>query len=104
MKDRDKPGNAGIDRLVHEPARLQLVSCLFVVKSADFVFLLRQTGLTKGNLASHMDKLESGGYVDIEKTFLDRTPRTLYRLTRTGRAAFRRYRTTLLDLLQAIPD
>lgn len=93
-----------IDRLIHEPARLALIAALAVVRDADFVYLLRETGLTKGNLASHMDKLEQAGYVEIEKTFVDRTPRTLYRLTRKGRAALRRYRRAMLDLLGELPD
>jgi len=92
-----------IDRLVHEPARLGLLASLAVVRDADFVFLRAQTGLTKGNLASHMDKLEQAGYVEIEKTFVERTPRTLYRLTRAGRAALRRYKKTMLQLLGDLP-
>jgi len=92
-----------IDRLVHEPARFALMAALCVVRDADFVFLLAQTGLTKGNFASHMDKLEQAGYVDIEKTFVDRTPRTLYKLTRKGRRALHVYRNTMLDLLDGLP-
>ena len=54
---------ADIDRLVHEPARLLIMAYLFVVESADFLFLMRQTKLTKGNLSSHLNKLEVAGYV-----------------------------------------
>jgi len=97
---RDSPD---LDRLVHEPARLVLMASLAVVRDADFVHLISQTGLTKGNLASHMDKLEQAGYVKIEKTFLDRTPRTLYRLTRKGRRALRVYRKAMLELLERLP-
>ncbi len=92
-----------IDRLIHEPARLALVGALAVVRDADFVYLIRETGLTKGNLASHTDKLEQAGYIEIEKTFVDKTPRTLYRLTRKGKAALRKYRRTMLDLLGGLP-
>ena len=92
-----------LDRLVHEPARLLLMASLAVVRDADFVHLLAQTGLTKGNLASHMDKLEQAGYVQIEKTFVDKMPRTLYRLTRKGRRALRIYRKAMLDLLRGLP-
>ncbi|MHC4956383.1 MAG: winged helix-turn-helix domain-containing protein [Planctomycetota bacterium] len=103
-----EPPDAGphldIDKLIHEPARLLLLSCLYVVKSADFVFLISHTGLTKGNLVSHMDKLESAGYVAIEKTFVDRTPRTLYRMTPAGRSSFRSYRKNLMKILEAIPE
>ena len=93
---------AGIDRLIHEPARLLLLSCLYVVESADFVFLSRQTGLTGGNLSSHLSKLEAAGYVDIEKTFVGKRPQTMLRLTSKGRAAFEDYRRTMNGVLE--PD
>ncbi len=96
-------GNAALDRLVHEPARLVLLASLSVVRDADFVHLISETGLTKGNLASHMDKLERAEYVEIEKTFVERTPRTLYRLTRRGRRALRAYRKAMLKLLEGLP-
>jgi len=92
-----------LDRLVHEPARLVLMASLAVVRDADFIHLLSQTGLTKGNLASHMDKLQQADYVKIEKTFVDKMPRTLYRLTRKGRRALRIYRKAMLDLLRGLP-
>ena len=92
-----------IDRLVHEPARLVLMASLAVVRDANFVHLVAQTGLTKGNLVSHMDKLEQADYVEITKTFVEKTPRTLYRLTRKGRRALRVYRETMLELLEGLP-
>ena len=81
-----------LDRLIHEPARLVLVSNLFVVDEADFVFLSRQTGLTAGNISSHMTKLEAAGYVVIDKTIVGKRPRTTYALTAEGRSAFEAYR------------
>ena len=90
---------AGIDRLVHEPARLMIVAILYVVQSADFLFLLRQTGLTKGNLSSHLSKLEAAEYIDIDKEFVGKIPRTLLRLTGTGRAAFESYRRDMIQVL-----
>ena len=59
----------GIDKLIHEPARLLIMSNLAVVESADFLFLLGQTGLTFGNLSSHMSRLEEAGYLKVEKKF-----------------------------------
>ena len=88
-----------IDRLIHEPARLKLVSCLYVVNAADFVFLSRQTGLTGGNLSSHMTKLEEAGYLEVEKSFVGKRPQTLLRLSSKGRAAFREYRRMMNELL-----
>jgi len=80
-----------IDRLIHEPARLMIMAYLYVVDRADFLFLVRQTGLTLGNLSSHMSKLEAAGYIDVEKQFVGKKPRTLLRLTERGRSAFVHY-------------
>ncbi|MEA2704976.1 MAG: hypothetical protein QOD63_2921, partial [Actinomycetota bacterium] len=59
-----------LDRLIHEPGRLAILTVLSSVKDADFVFLQRTTGLTKGNLSSHLTKLEDAGLVRIEKRFV----------------------------------
>jgi DNA-binding transcriptional ArsR family regulator len=75
---------AEIDRLVHDPSRLAISSALLSCESADFLFLQRLTGLSKGILSSHLSKLERGGLVEIEKTS-GRRPRTVVRLTDTGR-------------------
>jgi DNA-binding transcriptional ArsR family regulator len=93
---------ADIDRLVHEPARLMILAVLYIVESADFTFLLRQTGLTRGNLSSHLSKLEAAGYVDVKKEFVDKIPRTLLRLTDTGRNAFEAYRRDMLHVLEDV--
>jgi DNA-binding MarR family transcriptional regulator len=90
----------GIDRLIHEPARLALMAILSVVERADFLFLLRQTGRTQGNLSSHMGKLEEAGYVAVEKGFEGKRPRTTLRMTPAGRAAFEGYRSQIEDLLK----
>jgi DNA-binding transcriptional ArsR family regulator len=84
-----------LDRVIHEPARLMIVSLLYVSKEADFVFLQRETGLTKGNLSSHLARLEAAGYVHIEKMFRGKVPLTLCSLTQTGRAEFEAYRKTV---------
>ena len=81
-----------LDRIIHEPARLMIVSLLYVSKEADFIYLLRETGLTKGNLSSHLVRLEEAAYVRIEKTFRGKLPLTLCRLTDAGRTAFENYR------------
>ena len=81
-----------IDRMIHEPARLIIVTILNAVESADFLFLQRETGLTKGNLSAHLAKLEAEGYISIEKTYKGKIPLTICRLTEDGRSAFGRYR------------
>ena len=93
-----------LNKLIHEPGRLAIMSFLMVVEEADFIFLLDQTGLTRGNLSSHMAKLEKAGYVEIDKEFVDRVPRTTYRLTPAGRGAFLSYRQGLLESLGAGPE
>ncbi len=84
-----------IDRLIHEPARLVIVATLYFVEAADFLYLLHETGMTKGNLSSHLTKLEAGGYVQIEKTYREKIPRTICRLSSAGRTAFSQYRARL---------
>ncbi len=82
---------ADVDRVIHEPARLRILTILTGVDVADFNFLLMALGLTKGNLSSHMDKLEKSGYVDIKKGFNGRIPHTEFSVTPAGRAALEQY-------------
>lgn len=84
-----------LDRLIHEPARLLIVTILASVVSADFLFLQRETGLTKGNLSAHLSKLEDAGYVKIEKTFKGKLPLTICKLTSQGQKALKAYREQL---------
>jgi DNA-binding MarR family transcriptional regulator len=95
---------ADIDRLVHAPARLMILTILYVVESADFLFLMRQTGLTRGNLSSHLSKLDVAGYVDIKKEFVGKIPRTLLRLTDKGREAFKAYRQDMIQVLEDLAE
>lgn len=88
-----------VDRVVHEPARLAILAVLWAVESADFLYLLHATELTRGNLSSHLSKLEDSGYVEIEKTFEGKMPRTLCRLTDSGREAFENYREQMKTFL-----
>jgi len=91
---------AGLDKTIHEPGRLAIMSFLFVVDEADFIFLLDQTGLTRGNLSSHMSKLEKAGYVEVDKMFIKKIPRTTYHLSEPGRQAYLAYRSQLLESIQ----
>ena len=84
-----------VDRLIHEPARLVIVAILSAVESADFLYLQRETGLTKGNLSSHLSRLEAAHYVSIEKTYDGKIPLTVCRLTEQGKKAFENYRAQL---------
>ncbi len=80
-----------INRVVHEPVRLAILKILTSAKEADFNFLLTTLGVTKGNLATHINKLESTGLIEVKKQFRGRIPNTSYRVTRTGRNQFQKY-------------
>jgi DNA-binding transcriptional ArsR family regulator len=82
---------SSLDRVIHEPARLMIMTILFAVEEADFVYLQRECGLTQGNLSSHLSKLEEAGYLTITKTFKGKYPLTICKLTRKGREAFHSY-------------
>jgi DNA-binding transcriptional ArsR family regulator len=87
-----------LDRVIHEPARLLLMALLSSVDSADFLFLLKESRLTKGNLSVHLSRLEEAGYLTVKKTFRGKIPHTEFRLTPKGRSAFDQYRKQL-DML-----
>jgi DNA-binding transcriptional ArsR family regulator len=110
MNPMDEPSSpnlsnlAEIDRVIHEPARLAIMALLYVIESADFTFLMNQTGLSWGNLSTHMSKLEEAGYIEVEKSFKGRRPNTNLRLTNSGRSAFRVYRQKMKLALDDLPD
>lgn len=90
-----------VDRIVHEPARLMILAVLSAAREADFLYLLNATALTKGNLSSHLSRLEEAGYVEIEKSFVGKQPRTVARLTGSGREALASYRNQMQAVLKA---
>jgi DNA-binding MarR family transcriptional regulator len=104
VRDDELPSIPKIDKTIHEPARLMIMAYLFVVESADFLFLQRQTGLTWGNLSSHLSKLENSGYVVIKKEFLDKKPHTTLHLTDKGRTAFQEYRESMKHVFKDLPE
>jgi len=88
-----------IDRLVHSPARLSILTYLSVVEEGDAVYLLNQTGLTWGNLSANVTKLQEAGYIEVVKEFKDKKPHTLLKLTDRGRKAFHDYQNKMKGLL-----
>jgi DNA-binding transcriptional ArsR family regulator len=98
------PGFQEIDKLIHEPARLAIVAYLSVLESADALFLQHQTGLTWGNLSSHLSKLEEAGYIEVTKEFIEKKPHTALKLTEKGRIAFREYRDRMKNLFEKVPS
>lgn len=94
----------GVDRLIHEPARLKLIALLYVLESADFTFLMNQTGMTWGNLSSHMTRLEEAGYLQVAKSFKGKRPNTMLKLTEKGRRAFQDYRKGMQQFFEEVPE
>ena len=91
---------ADIDKLIHEPSRLMILGTLHVVEIADFLFVEKQTGLTRGNLSAHMSKLEEAGYIEVTKEFVDKIPRTLLQITEEGRQALLEYTSNMQNVLK----
>ena len=90
-----------IDKLVHEPARLKILTFLSQLEGADFVYLMHKTGLSRGNLSSHLSKLEAADYVEIEKKFVEKIPRTMITLSGKGEKALINYKQQMLQILKS---
>lgn len=101
MKPGDLQPILDLDRMVHEPARLAILTVLAQAEEVEFQFLQRITGLNKGNLSSHTQKLEGTGYLVTAKTFRGRIPVTSFRITAEGRQALEAYRKQLRKLVDA---
>ena len=89
-----------INRLIHEPSRLLILSYLYVVKNADLIFFKRKTNLSWGNLSTHASKLEEAGYIQIDKQFRDKKPVTILEITSSGRKAFEQYKSAMTQVLR----
>ena len=93
-----------IDKLIHEPARLKIIAQLYVVESADFLFLMRQTGLSQGNVSGHLSKLEDAAYVEIKKGYIGKRPQTIISLTKQGRDSFKKYIKNMRELFDDLDE
>ena len=89
-----------IDRVIHAPARLLIVTTLYVIDGGDMVFLKKQTNLSWGNLSVQVRRLEDAGYVAVKKEFVENKPHTVVSMTPEGRIAFETYRKHIKDILQ----
>jgi DNA-binding MarR family transcriptional regulator len=96
----EKNPAAELDPVIHAPSRLNIVTNLYVVESADFIFLRNVTGLTWGNLSAHLSKLEEAGYVEIEKTIVNKKTHSVAQLTDKGRQAFEEYKEKMKEVLK----
>jgi DNA-binding MarR family transcriptional regulator len=92
-----------VDRLIHEPARYNIMALLYVVERAEFLFVQNQTKLTPGNLSSHLAKLEGAGYLRIQKKFVGKKPTTFLSLLKRGRVAFEDYRAKMKEVFTTDP-
>ncbi|MFA9399132.1 MAG: transcriptional regulator [Clostridiaceae bacterium] len=101
---KDNPMNFlnNINKLIHEPARLMIMSYLVILGTTDFVFLLKQTELTKGNLSSHLSKLEEENYIKLEKVFQNKRPKTQINITELGMRQFHEYKNNIMNFLSII--
>ena len=88
-----------LNPLLHSELRLAVMSILVSVESADFVYLREHTGATAGNLSVQIDKLSEAGYIEVEKSFVGKKPRTTCRITPVGRQAFENYVNALKDYI-----
>ncbi|MDE3089296.1 MAG: transcriptional regulator [Chloroflexota bacterium] len=100
--NQDARDIVALDKVIHEPARLAIMAVLYASDAADFLFLLNSTGLSKGNLSTHVAKLEETGYVQVTKSFKGKIPNTTYALTRQGRTSFARYHKGLSQITKRV--
>lgn len=89
-----------LNPLLHSELRLAVMSLLIGVDEADFVYLREQTGATAGNLSVQIDKLSTAGYIEVEKGFQGKRPRTTCKLTAEGIKAFEEYVEALKEYIQ----
>ncbi|MFX0124778.1 MAG: winged helix-turn-helix domain-containing protein [Candidatus Hodarchaeota archaeon] len=98
--NNDVPEPSAIDKFIHEPSRLIILSHLYTVENADLIFFKRKTNLSWGNLSSHATKLENAGYIRIEKIFRGKKPATVLEITEQGRRAFENYKKIIMNVFQ----
>jgi DNA-binding transcriptional ArsR family regulator len=103
---KNKDNNEGfleqIDTIIHEPARLYILLNLYAIESTDFVFLLKLTGFSDGNLSGHLKRLSSAGYVDMVKEFKNNKPKTTITLSEAGKDAIIKYSSFMVELLESV--
>ena len=91
-----------LDSLVHSPTRLKILLVLMSVEEADFTFISQAADLTRGNLSANLSKLEEAGYVEIEKKFIERVPKTIVRVSKAGVKALENYSNLLGPILDEL--
>jgi len=97
------PVSEKINRIIHEPSRYEIMSVLYVIDNTDFIFLMRHTGFTGGNLSTHLKKLKESKYISVHKEFKNNKPHTSISLTEKGKKAFEEYREYMKRALDSLP-
>jgi len=92
-----------LNKMIHQKARLGIMSILMAADEVDFNYLKEQLQLTDGNLSTHLSQLEAQGLIEINKTFIDKKPRTRVRISERGREAFSEYIRELERIISEIP-
>jgi DNA-binding MarR family transcriptional regulator len=88
-----------VDEVIHGRIRLAVMAYLSAVSPASFPELTEKTGTTNGNLSTHLTKLESANYVELEKGYKGKRPQTLVHMTKTGRKAWLNYLNAMRDII-----
>jgi DNA-binding MarR family transcriptional regulator len=94
---------AEIDNTIHQPARLRIMATLVALdleEQVDFTYLKKLLKLTDGNLGAHLNKLEQTGYVQLDKAFVDKKPKTFVSATGRGRDAFKEHVAALKKIIE----
>lgn len=94
---------ADLNEIIHQPVRLRIMAALITLgkdEEVDFTTLRDLLEVTDGNLGAHLRKLEESGYIAINKTFVDRKPRSLISVTNSGRSVFNDHVKALESILK----
>lgn len=89
-----------LDEIIHSRIRLAVIALLHNVEEAEFIFIKDKVNTTDGNLSVHLKKLEESNYISVKKEFIDRKPRSMYSLTKTGRKALELYLAKLEEIIK----
>ena len=93
-----------LNETIHQPVRLRIMAALVTLEAGnevDFTYLRDLLGVTEGNLGAHLRKLEEAGYIAVNKTFVDRKPRTYLAATAEGRRVFKEHVAALEAILKS---
>ena len=100
MNEKSDLREVELDGLIHQPARLKILTLLYGLEEGDVIFLKRKTGLTWGNISSHISKLEEAKMIMVKKEIVNKKTRTTVKMTGYGRKAFDEYKNELKKVIE----